>query len=65
MTTSARAAASRSHSATATSVSVDNGKCAPCCSVDPSGIASTAPASARRPTSGEVRSASQDEQFDC
>ena len=45
-----RAAASRGHSASAMSVSVESGRCGPCCSVEPSGTASTRaaePASAR------------------
>src|SRR5215472_14700081 len=56
--TSARAPASRWHSATAMSVSVDSGRCGPCCSVAPSGTASTLSAVTRPPTSGHGRSAS-------
>src|SRR5215467_3164556 len=53
-----RAAASRAQSATARSVSVDSGRCGPCCSVAPTGTASSAPAVASSPASGEVSAAS-------
>ena len=45
-TTSGRAAANRSARATAMTVSVDSGRCGPCCSVDPSGTTSTVVAAA-------------------
>src|SRR5664279_1151925 len=39
------------------SVSVDKGRCGPCCSVEPSGTTRTAPSRARSPTSVDVKAA--------
>ena len=53
-----RGGQTRSQSATAMSVSVDSGRCGPCCSVEPIGTARTAPRRDAVATSGQVRSAS-------
>ena len=54
-----RPAASRDASATATSVSVDSGRCGPCCSVEPTGTTSSRPADLRPRSASRGRPAGQ------